>query len=99
MSGTSASHETAPAPQAVLFAIDEDPGPRMRCGMTCPVGSARNPHRLRVVADAGLAALRELAVRCVPVALLIVGQELSGMRGLPSSAAPMRCTRWPCGYC
>jgi response regulator RpfG family c-di-GMP phosphodiesterase len=52
-----------------------------------PAGRGRRFGReFRIVcesaADAGLAALRELAVRRVPVALLVVGQDLSGMSGV-----------------
>jgi thioredoxin reductase (NADPH) len=83
MSATAASRRRAPVPPAVLFAIDDDPGTvhALRDDL-----SRRFGQEFGIVcessADAGLAALRELAVRRVPVALLIVGQELSGMSGV-----------------
>jgi thioredoxin reductase (NADPH) len=83
MSTTSASNERAPAPQAVLFAIDDDPGTvqALRDDL-----SRRFGQEFRIVcessATAGLATLRELAGRHVPVALLIVGQALSEMSGV-----------------
>lgn len=83
MSATPASRGRTPAPQAVLFAIDDDPGAAhaLRDDL-----SRRFGQEFRIVcessATAGLAALSELGVRGVPVALLIVGQELSGMSGV-----------------
>jgi thioredoxin reductase (NADPH) len=72
-----------PASTPVLFVIDGDPGAAhaLRDDL-----SRRFGREFRIVcesaADAGLAALRELAVRRVPVALLVVGQDLSGMSGV-----------------
>jgi hypothetical protein len=69
-----------PASTPVLFVIDSDPGAAhaLRDDL-----SRRFGREFRIVcesaANAGLAALRELAVRRVPVALLVVG---------PESAAP-----------
>ncbi len=67
----------------VLFVIDGDPGAAhaLRDDLSCRFG-----REFRIVcesaADAGLAALGELAVRRVPVALLVVGQDLGGMSGV-----------------
>jgi thioredoxin reductase (NADPH) len=83
MSATSASRGRTPPPQAVLFAIDDDPGAvhALRDDL-----SRRFGQEFRIIcessATAGLAAVRELEVRRVPVALLIVGQELTGMSGV-----------------
>jgi hypothetical protein len=72
-----------PASTPVLFVIDGDPGAAhaLRDDL-----SRRFGREFRIVcesaADAGLAALRELAVRRVPVALLVVGQDLFSIVGL-----------------
>ena len=83
MSATSASHGRTPPPQAVLFAIDDDPGAAhaLRDDL-----SRRFGQEFGIVCESsvasGLTRLRELAERHVPVALLIVGQELTGMSGV-----------------
>jgi thioredoxin reductase (NADPH) len=83
MRATSAGRERAPVSMPVLFVIDDDPRTMhvLRDDLSRRLGQ-----EFGIVcessADAGLAALRELAVRRVPVALLIVGQELSGMSGV-----------------
>ena len=81
MSAASANHGTAPA--AVLFAIDNDPGTMQAL---CDDLSRRFGQEFGIVCEssvtAGLTRLRELAERHVPVALLIVGQELDGATGV-----------------
>ena len=83
MRASPAGRGRLPTATPVLFVIDGDPGaahaPRDDL-------SRRFGREFRIVwesaADAGLAALRELAVRRVPVALLVVGQDLNGMSGV-----------------
>ena len=83
MRASPAGRGRLPALTPVLFVIDGDPGAAhaLRDDL-----SRRFGREFRIVcesaADAGLAALRELAVRCVPVALLVVGQDLNGMSGV-----------------
>ena len=82
MNVTSTTCAPAP-PAAVLFAIDNDPGTVQALYEDL---TRRFGREFRIVcqsaAGAGLAALRELAEHHVPVALLIVGQELGGMTGV-----------------
>ena len=99
MSATAASRRRAPVPPAVLFAIDDDPGTvhALRDDL-----SRRFSQEFGIVcessADAGLAALRELADQHEQVALLIVGHDMSrdDRRRLPWRAR-MICIRSPSG--
>ena len=83
MRASPAGRGRLPTATPVLFVIDGDPGAAhaLRDDL-----SRRFGREFRIVwesaADAGLAALRELAVRRVPVALLVVGQDLNGMSGV-----------------
>ncbi len=83
MSGTPPDDGRPPAPQPVLFAVDGDRGAvdALRADL-----GRRFGREFRIIGEsspaAGLTALRELADRRVPVALLIVGQELDGMSGV-----------------
>ena len=83
MRASPAGRGRLPTSTPVLFVIDGDPGAAhaLRDDL-----SRRFGREFRIVcesaADAGLAALGELAVRRVPVALLVVGQDLGGMSGV-----------------
>lgn len=83
MRASPAGRGRLPTSTQVLFVIDGDPGAAhaLRDDLSCRFG-----REFRIVcesaADAGLAALGELAVRRVPVALLVVGQDLGGMSGV-----------------
>ena len=83
MRASPAGRGRLPTSTPVLFVIDGDPGAAhaLRDDL-----SRRFGREFRIVcesaADAGLAALGELAVRRVPAALLVVGQDLGGMSGV-----------------
>ena len=83
MSVTPPSDGRSPAPEAVLFVIDDDAGTvhALREDLARRFGQD-----FRIMGEtsaaAGLAVLRDLAERREPVALLIVDHDLSGMPGV-----------------